>query len=62
VNTPEEIMMVHQYMYYCLGRPILSDYEYDMFCRDNELDGKGGSDLESSYSDEIKELARELLK
>jgi NAD-dependent DNA ligase len=62
MNTSEEIMQAHQYLYYCLGRPILSDWEYDMFCRDNELDGKGGSDLESSYSDKVKELALKFLK
>jgi hypothetical protein len=62
MNTPEEIMQAHQYLYYCLGTPIWSDYQYDMFCRDNCLDGKGGSDLESSYPDYIKELAFKFLK
>ena len=61
-HIPEETMQAHQYLYYCLGTPVWSDYEYDMFCRDNQLDGKGGSDLESSYSDEVKVLALKILK
>jgi NAD-dependent DNA ligase len=58
----ETLMRAHQYLYYVLFQPVLSDYDYDMFCRENKLDGKGGSDSESHYSQEEKDLARKLLK
>ena len=57
----EDIVAAHQYLYYVLATPVWSDYEYDMFCRDNNIDSKGGSDLESSYTEEQKQLARKLL-
>jgi hypothetical protein len=53
-----QIMKAHQYLYYVAGTPVWSDYEYDKFCRDMKLDGKGGSDLESSYTDEDRILAK----
>lgn len=56
-NAPYMTMRAHQYLYYCKFTPVLSDYEYDKFCRDNELEGKGGSDLESSYTTAEKALA-----
>jgi NAD-dependent DNA ligase len=58
----ETILKAHQYLYYVLGTPVLTDREYDMWCRDNNLDSKGGSDLESSYTEEEKEIARGMLK
>lgn len=57
MNDLYKLLKAHQYLYYCLGTPVLTDYEYDKWCRDNNLDSKGGSDLESSYSQEEKELA-----
>lgn len=57
----EKAIQAHQYLYYCLGKPVLSDHEYDIFCRDYNLDGKGGSDLESPYPDEIEKLAYKFL-
>lgn len=52
----------HQYLYYVVGRPVLSDYDYDMLCRKLGVEGGGGSDLASSYSKEEKELAEAYLK
>lgn len=56
------LVEAHKYLYYVLNRPVLSDYEYDKLCKDNGLDGKGGSDLDTSYSIEVKQLANKLLK
>lgn len=61
-QNPESLIKAHQYLYYCLGTPVLSDYEYDKLCRDLDINGKGGSDLESSYTAEEKQLALDLLK
>lgn len=61
-GDPEKIVKAHQYLYYVLGTPEWSDYEYDMYCRDNGVDGGGGSDLETSYSDDDKKLAKALFK
>ena len=58
---PKLLMRAHQYRYYCLGDPVISDYEYDMFCRLRGLDGKGGSDLESSYTHLEKTIDRDTL-
>ncbi len=52
----------HQYLYYCTGFTVVSDYEYDMWGKYNcPEDYKGGSDSESSYSEEIKQLAKDIL-
>ena len=59
---PEMLMKAHQYLYYCMARPVISDHEYDQFCLEHKLDGKGGSDCEWHYSEEEKELAIELLQ
>ena len=56
--TPREIMMAHQYLYYVKTCPVISDLEYDQFCRFHCLDGSGGSDLESSYSERVKSLSQ----
>lgn len=61
-GDPEKIVKAHQYLYYVLGAPVWSDYEYDIYCRDNGADGKGGSDLESSYSNNNKKLAKSFFK
>lgn len=59
--------MVHRYLYYVLNSPIISDQEYDRmerdateFLDDNHPLFKCGSDIDSSYDDEIKEIARTL--
>lgn len=61
-SLAELTVKAHQYLYYVKASPILTDYEYDMFCRDHGVESKGGSDLESSYTLEEKILAEELLK
>lgn len=57
---PKDIMLAHQYLYYVLGEPAISDYEYDMFCKLHNLDGGGGSDRKEDYSQEIINLAKTL--
>lgn len=61
-GDPEKIVKAHQYLYYVLGLPVWSDCEYDIYCRYNGVYGKGGSDLESSYSDNDKKLAKSFVK
>ncbi len=52
----------HQYLYYCKHTSVVTDYEYDMWGRDNcPEEYKGGSDMEDSYSQEIKDLAMDIL-
>lgn len=58
--TPEELMRAHQYLYYVTCSPVLSDWDYDVFCKEHGLFGGGGSDLERDYSEETKALARKL--
>lgn len=58
----EKTVKIHQYLYYVRCEPIISDYEYDQFCKKWKIDGSGGSDIEGSYSKEIIDLAEELLK
>lgn len=53
-------MQAHQYLYYVRCAPILSDYEYDRFCKHNGLDGGGGSDRISDYAPRIIALAEKL--
>ena len=50
--SPALIMRAHQYLYYVRGCPIISDYEYDMFCKRHGLEGGGGSDCASDYTEE----------
>lgn len=59
---PEMVMEAHQYLYYVKAEPVISDREYDEFCRMHDLNGGGGSDLESSYSDGVKSLAQKISK
>lgn len=59
--TPRKAMLAHQYLYYVLGRPVISDIEYDQFCKQHGLSGHGGSDSAASYPQEIKDLAAALL-
>lgn len=60
--APEEIMQAHQYLYYVKSEPIISDYEYDMFCKEHGLFGGGGSDLWDSYSERVRSLAEEMYR
>jgi NAD-dependent DNA ligase len=63
VNHAELIMQAHQYLYYVLANPVWTDYEYDMFCKRNGLQGGGGSDCAKDYSAEaIAEAAKILGK
>lgn len=61
-RSPHLVMRAHQFLYYVLGRPVISDYQYDMFCKEHGLFGGGGSDSASDYSDEEKEYAYSLFK
>lgn len=58
---PEYEIYAHQYLYYVLAQPIWSDYEYDKWCERHELQGGGGSDLESNYHPAIKFLAKQMI-
>lgn len=60
--TPEQLVKAHQYLYYVLCRPVLSDYEYDMYCRKHGIPGGGGSDFAGDYSTETVQLAMSLLR
>lgn len=53
-------MQAHQYLYYVRSMPVLSDYDYDCFCKRNGLEGGGGSDRESDYPAHIVALAKKL--
>jgi len=59
--TAEEIMLAHQFLYYCgpaLGlSPIWSDYHYDLWCKEQGLESNGGSDSPSSYVPKVIVLA-----
>ena len=64
----EDQCLVHRYLYYVKGRPIISDYEYDMLEKkailtapENHPIHSAGSDLESSYPQNIKDIANEFL-
>jgi NAD-dependent DNA ligase len=61
MKNAKNIMLAYQYLYYVKNTPVVSDREYDRFCKDNNLEGIGGSDRESDYSDETKELAEKLI-
>lgn len=64
----EKLVMAHRYLYYVLMSPVISDREYDLL----ELDAyekapsdspvhELGSSLPENYSQEIIDLANELL-
>ena len=61
MDNAKNIMLAYQYLYYVKNNPIISDYEYDKFCKEYNLEGIGGSDRELDYSDETKELAEKLI-
>lgn len=49
-DLPFLTMRAHQFLYYVKCAPVLSDYEYDAFCKKHGLDGGGGSDRASDYT------------
>ena len=59
--SPIALVRAHQYLYYVLAQPVLSDWDYDALCRHHGIEGGGGSDMEESYTEEEKVLARHLL-
>lgn len=59
--NPHLLMRAHQYLYYVKCSPVISDYEYDRFCKDNGLDGGGGSDRARDYFEDEIELAYDLI-
>jgi NAD-dependent DNA ligase len=58
----QSLVRAHQYLYYVKSTPVLSDWDYDLFCKEHGIDGGGGSSLESSYSAEDRRIAEFLLK
>jgi hypothetical protein len=58
--TPQQTVRAHQYLYYVLTQPVLSDWDYDTLCRHHGIEGGGGSSFESDYTEEEKALARRL--
>ena len=63
----EKIVMAHRYLYYVTCEPVLSDYDYDLLenqalkvAKSNSPINNPGSSLDSSYSQEIKDLAMNL--
>lgn len=62
ILPPEQIIQAHQYLYYVLAKPVLSDYDYDMFCRANGCMGNGGSDSADDYTEADKALAEDILR
>jgi NAD-dependent DNA ligase len=68
--TDADKCLVHRFLYYVLSRPIMHDFEYDQLERAASLDmhtpedhpiQSPGSDLASSYPDEIQVIAYQLL-
>jgi hypothetical protein len=58
---PLDYLRAHQYLYYCLCKPVLTDYQYDMFGRDSGEDYKGGSDRPADYTAVQVVLARKIV-
>ena len=58
----KKLIEAHQYLYYCKGLPVLSDFDYDQLCKSWNIFGGGGSDLESSYTEDVKSLAAVLTR
>lgn len=60
--TVLDYIRAHQYLYYVKSTSVLRDYDYDMFVRWTCLDdGKGGSDLDSSYTKVQKRLGTSMM-
>lgn len=62
ILPPAQIIKVHQYLYYVLNDPVLSDYEYDMLCKKHGINGAGGSDMASDYPPAIRAIALNMLR
>ncbi len=60
-HTPADIVAAHQYLYYVLARPVWSDYDYDLYCKANGIEGGGGSDRANDYSSTVIHLAEKML-
>lgn len=58
--TNLDYIRAHQYLYYVVVSPILSDHEYDRFGRDSGEDYKGGSDRAEDYTPEQIALALQI--
>lgn len=65
----ENLVLAHRYLYYVLGDPIISDFEYDILersARENLPEESPvhsvGSSLKTSYSQTVIKLAGELLE
>jgi hypothetical protein len=57
--TSLDYIRAHQYLYYVKANPFVSDYNYDMWGRDNcKEDYKGGSDNADDYTEKQKILAQ----
>lgn len=71
IGSAERLCLAHRYLYYVLSKSILSDVEYDLLekrclahpdlATDSPL-REPGSDLASTYSADIKEHAKRLLR
>ena len=59
-NTHSDIMQAHQFLYHVATDPVLSDREYDEFCKAHGLDGSGGSDNWDDYPESIRKLAAQI--
>lgn len=67
MNTLEQLLMAHRYLYYVVAMPVISDSDYDKlesFACQHLPKGspmhEPGSDLASSYSPHIRLLAMTL--
>jgi NAD-dependent DNA ligase len=66
----EKLILAHRYLYYVKSHPVIPDYQYDQLEKEAiaSLEGRDspiltvGSDLEDSYSNEIKDLAWKIVK
>ncbi len=65
----EDLCLAHRFLYYVLNQPVISDFEYDklekqalLVADEDHAIKEPGSDLEDSYSEEIKEIAYTLIR
>jgi NAD-dependent DNA ligase len=65
----EKFILAHRYLYYVEATPVLPDSIYDQYERkarellpDNKIVNGVGSCLPSSYSEDVKNYARSLVK
>jgi NAD-dependent DNA ligase len=63
----EITILAHRYLYYCLARPVISDYTYDMTCKDartkfphSQVLLSMGSDNAADYPIEAIQLAHRM--